>query len=421
MIEDPRFHGVLRSALDEVAPSTRLPERIATRVGRVEARRRTLRAGAAVATVIVIMAAAIVAVDRRDDRPVVADASARPFRWERLPDPPVPMRAGASVVWTGSEVVMWGGGSPSSSRRGLRADGAAHNPETGRWRRIAAAPIGPRSNHVAVWTGREMVVWGGTRPESDAAAGWADGAAYDPVADRWRRIPEAPIGARIRFGAAWTGAELVVVGGGDMYGAARPGIGAAYSPAEDRWRLLPELPFTGQTGGWAAWTGEVVLYWRPMVRGVEPGLFAYDPEQDAWTERARPGEHFRLTWDGAVLAWADDRLVVTSGTLAEGEWWAVAEAIAYDPIADRWERLVRTENTDNLAPPLHEGVAWTGHEMIALGVNGYGASAFEPRTGRWYPLPRPPQGLLDAGMTATDDGDVYAVGYEATARLTRDP
>ena len=422
MTEDVRLHGVLRSALDEVTPPTRLPERIATRVGRAEARRRAVRAGAAVTTVIVLLVAAIVAVDRRDDRPVVADASARPFRWERLPDPPVAMRAGASVVWTGSEVVMWGGGSPSSSRTGLRADGAAYNPETGEWRRTAPAPIGPRSHHVAVWTGREMVVWGGTRAETDGAAGWADGAAYDPASDRWRPIPEAPIGARIDFGAAWTGEELVIVGGVGMYGAARPGMAAAYSPADDRWRLLPEPPFSGQTGGWAAWTGEEILYWRPMVRGVESGLFAYDPEQDAWTERASPGEHFRLKWTSALLAWADDRLAVTSETFDEGDEWMVAEALAYDPNADRWQRLVRTENTHNaLAFHVFGAMTWTGHEVIALDVHGSRASAFEPRTGRWYPLPQPPEGLLDAGMTVTDDGDVYVVGYEATARLTRDP
>lgn len=100
----------------------------------------------------------------------------------------------------------------------------------------------------------------------------------------------------------------------------------------------------------------------------------------------------------------------------------MAEAIAYDPIADRWERLVRTGNTGSrLASPMSGAVAWTGHEVIALGMNSHTASAFEPRTGRWYALSEPPPGLLDAGVTVTDAGDVYVVGYEATARLTRDP
>lgn len=413
---------LLATSLDELSPTPKLGSRIAVRVRRAEARRRTRRAAAAVGALVAVLAATVVTVDRREDRPVVADASARPFRWERLPDAPIPPRANATAVWTGSEFLVWGGGSASSSRKDLRADGAAYDPAARRWRKLAPAPIGPRQKHWAVWTGTEMLVWGGTRPGGGVPSGWADGAAYDPVADTWRRIPEAPIGGRIYAGATWTGGELVVVGGQPMGGVGASGTGAAYDPVRDTWRMLPDLGFTSHTNGWAAWTGSEVLYWRPAVRGVEPALFSYDPVPDAWTELAPPAERFRLAWDGAVRVWADDRLVVTSGSIAHGELWAEAEAIAYDPAVDRWERLVRRENTDNgLVSPLFEGAVWTGFEVVTLGVTGYRASAFEPRTGRWYALPRPPVGLGSTAVTATDDGDVYAFGEEAAARLTRDP
>ena len=45
------------------------------------------------------------------------------------------------------------------------------------WRRLAGAPLSPRVGHSAVWTGSELLVWGGRVP---GGAAKADGAAYDP-------------------------------------------------------------------------------------------------------------------------------------------------------------------------------------------------------------------------------------------------
>jgi hypothetical protein len=49
----------------------------------------------------------------------------------------------------------------------------------GVWRRLAPSPLLPRSGHVVVWTGREMIVWGGV----EKGGAFADGAAYDPQRD----------------------------------------------------------------------------------------------------------------------------------------------------------------------------------------------------------------------------------------------
>jgi hypothetical protein len=85
------------------------------------------------------------------------------------------------------------------------------------WRVLAEAPLAPRSGHVAVWTGREMIVWGGSaRSDSSVSAEFVsahDGAAYDPVADSWREISRAPIPGRVGYSAVWTGEEMIVWGG----------------------------------------------------------------------------------------------------------------------------------------------------------------------------------------------------------------
>src|SRR5262249_49276505 len=63
-----------------------------------------------------------------------------------------------STIWTGSEMIVWGGynGSPPLDT------GWRYNPLTDTWTptSMSGAPI-PRYQHVAVWTGSQMVIWGG--------------------------------------------------------------------------------------------------------------------------------------------------------------------------------------------------------------------------------------------------------------------
>src|SRR5689334_1422812 len=68
-----------------------------------------------------------------------------------------PSQRGAhTAVWTGSEMIIWGGWPDVNS-------GARYNPGTDSWVPISTmnAPAG-RFDHTAVWTGTEMIVWGGT-------------------------------------------------------------------------------------------------------------------------------------------------------------------------------------------------------------------------------------------------------------------
>ena len=82
----------------------------------------------------------------------------------------------------------------------------------GRW---AKGPSGSspaaRADHTAVWTGSEMIVWGGY---------WytyfGDGGRYNPAASTWTPLPTANApGARHSHTAVWTGSEMIVWGGYD--------------------------------------------------------------------------------------------------------------------------------------------------------------------------------------------------------------
>ena len=65
-------------------------------------------------------------------------------------------RAGHTAVWTGSEMIVWGG---SFHER----VGGIYDPATDSWTpTTSVAAPSPRSGHTAVWTGREMIIWEGS-------------------------------------------------------------------------------------------------------------------------------------------------------------------------------------------------------------------------------------------------------------------
>ncbi len=67
-------------------------------------------------------------------------------------------RVGHTAVWTGSDMIIWGGGNDS----GFLNTGGRYNPLANVWTAVPTtdAPTA-RSAHTAVWTGTEMIIWGG--------------------------------------------------------------------------------------------------------------------------------------------------------------------------------------------------------------------------------------------------------------------
>ena len=78
--------------------------------------------------------------------------------WELLRTPPISGRIWYSTVWTGQELVIWGGVLTNGTAMG---DGAVFDRSNGQWRTMAASPLESRVGHTAVWTGDELIIWGG--------------------------------------------------------------------------------------------------------------------------------------------------------------------------------------------------------------------------------------------------------------------
>jgi hypothetical protein len=119
-------------------------------------------------------------------------------------------RIAHTAVWTGSEMIVWGGGSGNPSLN----TGGKYDPGTDSWTATSTtnAPS-VRTNHTAVWTGSEMIIWGGYF--YDGSPHWLNtGGRYNPSADSWiaTSMTNAPVG-RSSHTAVWTGSERVIWGG----------------------------------------------------------------------------------------------------------------------------------------------------------------------------------------------------------------
>lgn len=71
-----------------------------------------------------------------------------------------------------------------------------------------------------------MLVWGGVTGDSPSSPVPPSGVAYDPAANRWSALPTAPLRGRAGPTVVWTGHEMIVWGG--WIGSLTDG--AAYTP-----------------------------------------------------------------------------------------------------------------------------------------------------------------------------------------------
>jgi hypothetical protein len=129
------------------------------------------------------------------------------------------------MVWTGTQLIVFGGTANGTT---MLADGAIYDATTDAWTAITAtdAPVA-RSEAVAVWSGTHVIVWGGV----GNGGALADGAMLDPDANTWPVPLVAAVGApTARAGAAgvFGGGRMFLFGGYD--GATAKADGGAYEP-----------------------------------------------------------------------------------------------------------------------------------------------------------------------------------------------
>jgi hypothetical protein len=129
-----------------------------------------------------------------------------------------PVLAGWNAVLAGDQVLLWTRGR-GQNNVSVPA-GAVYSFSLDAWSPMNVDGLRGqrRENESVVWTGREMLVWGGADTWFPCGHGhclqqqsYSDGMAYIPGADAWRMIPAGS--ARQAHAAVWTGSQMMVFGG----------------------------------------------------------------------------------------------------------------------------------------------------------------------------------------------------------------
>src|SRR5437762_218877 len=135
-----------------------------------------------------------------------------------------------TAVWTGSEMIIWGGFSGFPDSLNLNT-GGRYDPSTNSWTATNTYNVpDPRSDHTAVWTGSEMIIWGG----SSQFGLLNTGGRYNPVTDVWTEISTNAPEPRDSHTAVWTGNQMIVWGG-DNANSNKLNSGGRYDLATNNW------------------------------------------------------------------------------------------------------------------------------------------------------------------------------------------
>jgi hypothetical protein len=279
------------------------------------------------------------------------------------------------AVWTGSEMIVWGG----FDDFGPLNTGGRYNPSTDSWTATSTtnAPA-PRGEGRAVWTGSEMIVWGGY----DGNLFVTTGGRYNPSTDSWRPTSNTNAHeAGYLHSAVWTGSEMIVWGG-----CCYVNTGGRYNPITDRWTATSTTNAPSARGAHSAvWndSGREMIVWGGYDNDGSGYLNTggrYNPSTDSWTAtsltNAPSGRDFH------AAAWTGSEMIVWGGY--DGSSYLNTGG-RYNTSTDSW---TATSTNNALTARQDPSAIWTSSEMIVWGGDTGGTvfntgGRYNPSTDSW--------------------------------------
>jgi N-acetylneuraminic acid mutarotase len=291
--------------------------------------------------------------------------------WSRMSEVGAPSpRCDHGAVWTGQEMIIWGGlyidmANPWEPQ--YLSTGGRFDPVTDTWLPTSMIDRPPgRSEVVPVWTGSEMIVWGG---RSDVAYLEGNCHLYNPATDTWREsADDVPTDTYIGYSAVWTGSEMIIWGGYNWDGGHYSSFGYHYDPVADDWSGLISSPLAARANHTSVWTGTEVVVWGGVNSSGGSTYLAdgarWNPSTWQWTAMSATGAPEGRSSHSAN--WTGDRMIVWGGTRDNGK---LDNGAIYDPQADNWVPM-----SGDGAPSRRAGhtTVWTGDEILVWGGRGPG-------------------------------------------------
>ena len=331
-------------------------------------------------------------------------------------------RGSHSAVWTGSEMIVWGG----LDNGGYLDTGGRYNPGSDSWVATsgASAPEA-REIHTSVWTGSEMIVWGGFSVSGPVNTGGK----YNPNTDSWTATsttgaPES----RDTHTAVWTGSEMIIWGGED--GPTFLNSGGRYNPSSDSWVTTSSTNAPeARDFHTAVWTGGEMIVWGGTTNSVYFDTGGrYSPITDSWAATSTTNAPTGRSTHTAV--WTGSEMIIWGGLVSGPTFLNTGGR--YNSDTDSW---IATNTTNAPEARAAHTAVWTGSEMIIWG--GAGTSSLLNTGGRYcgqYPPPTPTPsptptiivtntndsgpGSLRQALADASDGDIIGFAVTGTIGLT---
>lgn len=290
------------------------------------------------------------------------------------------------------------------------------------WSRISDGPLSARNGATAVWTGREVLIFGGDRsycpPESvcDHEPGPAlrDGAAYDPAADSWRPIAAAPMPIRSASAVLVNRTLYALVVAGPSVPAGQ--LFLTYDLDADEWRRLPAPDRSAYS---LAAIGDLLVASRQYT-GTGVDDWTWDPDARTW--RGLPDSP-NQPWDLRQVVDLDGTGILLGQARIEGSkrFQGYLSAHRLDPRTRTWSQLTSPEQESR---PAVDGSPWHVLDGLAVmasvledrfaGTGPFGGFV-HPREG-WSPLPARPR-ILDRSEERLPWATAAGGGYVVAGRF----
>jgi hypothetical protein len=422
-MDDPHpLKRLITRASDQPGPPFEAPPAAFFTDHRHRRRRATLSVAATVCVVVVVVVSVTFMTHSRVHHQAMATPNALPtmgsvtagslahYRWSLLPTAPIESRTSAVGLWTGTQMVIWGG---ASGRDGevLHADGATYDPSTRTWSNLPPGPLSARAQAASVWTGKSVFIWGGNvGPDVTVAT---DGALYTPADRSWTRVPPAPVTDYGEVRAFWTGTVVVLLSTPAWAGKGADRVNAqSYDPASELWTKLPDLRLPAGhaadgvvdvgAGGriylWSMWSLNTPT--GPGSFTTSAGIDSYTFEVDSrrWVANALalPDRMASSTplWNGRDLLLPATFLWLGAGV--GGPVPTNVSGVVVDPATSSTRPIVHGPVDD-----LNAQYLWTGAALLAFNTgtetsDAHGhvypgeAAAWDPATNAWSRLPNAP-------------------------------
>lgn len=266
------------------------------------------------------------------------------------------------IIWTGTELITFGGLNFQTTTR-VRGEGFRYNPSTdSAWTQISStnAPTARNGANI-VWTGTEMLVWGGdchsgTYCSSSQRSQIAQsGARYNPSTNSWTTMSttNAPYNAGESMSSSlssqttkgigvWSGSEFISVSNNGNTNV----LIKKYNPSSNSWTNLTAPSFSIKLSSKYVWTGsKLIIFSQRDSASISYGGI-YDYSADSWTEivpdttLGSPHVSLAAIKDSEAV-WTGTEVILIGGGMNNCEGFSAGryKGVRYNPTSGKWNLL----------------------------------------------------------------------------------